>query len=202
MKKLITFLLSLIAFLSTVYVQAQTKQGSLVFGGGLGYTSNRQETAAEDIKTSTVSFSPSVGYFVIDNLSVGIDLQLSQTKRDDGFGGDDKVKTFLAGPFVRYYKFTSNDKFAFYGQAGFQFGTTKTEPDGGNEVKSGTFNFYISPGFSYFFNEHWALDLQFRGIQYQTYDPNKDVDNNKQTSFTFGVDSLDPTLGVRFYLGK
>ncbi|HEY9006090.1 MAG TPA: porin family protein [Ohtaekwangia sp.] len=200
MKKLITVLLSFGAFMSTVY--AQTSQGSLMFGGGIGYTSQRQETSGEDRKYSQVEFSPSVGYFVIDNLSVGLDLSLSSSKTDDGFGGDDKVKTFLAGPFVRYYKFTSNDKFAFFGQAGFQFGTTKTEPDGANETKSGTFNFYISPGFSYFFNEHWAMDLQLQGIEYTSYDPNKDAKNDKRSTFTFGVNSLNPTLAVRFFLGS
>lgn len=202
MKKLLTVLLSLGAFMSTVY--AQTTQGNLVFGGSVGYWSSTEENALEDEKESEFTFSPSVGYFVVDNLAVGINLQLTSNKYDNGVGGDDKTTTFVVGPFARYYKFTSNDKFAFYGQAGFDFGSRKYEPDGGNEVKSSAFDFYISPGFSYFFNEHWAIDLQLQGIRYESYDPNTDgdADDDKDSQFSIGVDSFNPSLGIRFYLGN
>lgn len=202
MKKLLTILLSLGAFMSTVY--AQTTQGNLVFGGAVGYTSQKQEDAGEDDKYSAFEFSPSVGYFVADNLAVGLDFSILSEKEDNGLGGDDKTTTLLVGPFVRYYKFTSNDKFAFYGQAGFGIGSRKIEPDGANETKQSAFNVYISPGFSYFFNEHWAIDLQLQGITYSTFDPNTDgdADDDKETEFTFGVDSLNPSLGIRFYLGN
>ncbi|SKC66830.1 porin family protein [Ohtaekwangia koreensis] len=202
MKKLLTILLSLGAFMSTVY--AQTSQGNLSFGGAIGYTSETEEDGGEDDKTSQFRFAPSVSYFIADNLAIGADLSLVTQKRDDGFGGDDKYTEIAVGPLVRYYMFTSNDKFAFYGQAGFRFGSGKYEPDGLDETKSSSFDLYISPGFSYFFNEHWALDLQLQGISYRTEDPNTDgdADDDKTKTFTFGVDSFNPSLGFRYFLGN
>lgn len=198
MKKLITFLFSCVVVFTA---QAQTSQGNMSIGGGVSYSSDKRETGGEDVKSSTFTFQPSFGYFVADNLAVGLNLSLSSTKEDNGLGGDDKSSVFFVGPFARYYKFTSNDKFAFFAQAGFNVGSIKDEPDGADETKGSAFNLYISPGFSYFFNEHWALDLQLAGISYTSLDPDKDVDDNKRTNFTFGVDSFDPTIGIRYYFG-
>ena len=181
-------------------VNAQTSQGNLFFGGAVRFDSYKDEDDGEDDKTSSFTFAPSVGYFVIDNLAVGIDLNLTTSKSDDGFGGDDKINTIGVGPFARYYKFTSNEKFAFIGELGFGFVGTKIKPDGQDETKASGFNVHLSPGFAYFFNEHWCLDLELQGIAFQSIDPNKDQDDDKQTQFTFGVSSLSPTLGIKYFL--
>lgn len=200
MKKLLPVIIVMIA--SLIESNAQTSQGSLSFGGSIGVTNSKDEDAGEDTQNFQFRFQPSAGYFVIDNLMVGLNLSLTVEKEDDGLGGDDKVNTFLVGPFARYYKFTSNEKFAFFGQAGMQFGTRTNRPDGQNESKEGSFNIYLSPGFSYFFNEHWAMDLTLEGISFSSYDPNKDNDNDKYTEFNFGVSSLNPQIGVRFFIGN
>jgi hypothetical protein len=196
MKKTVTiFSVIITSFFS--YAQAQTSHGNIMLGGDFSITSSKQETGGEDIKTTTFEFSPSAGYFVIDNLAVGLDLSFSSETQED-----DKESSFLVGPFARYYKFTSNEKFAFYGQTGFMFGSLKDEPDGADETKGSLFNFYISPGFSYFFNEKWALDLRLQGISYTSYDPNKDNDDDKRSEFTFGVEFFNPSLGFRYYIGQ
>lgn len=196
MKKTITIFSFIFTSLVT-YTQAQTSQGSLSLGGGISITSEKDENPGEDVKTTIVRFSPSVGYFVVDNLAVGLNLDLTSRKRED-----DKYSDLLIGPFARYYKYTSNEKFAFYGEVGFLFGSTKNEPDGQDEIKGSLFNFYISPGFAYFFNEKWALDLRLQGISYSSEDPNKDRDDDKENTFTFGANSFNPTLGFRYFIGK
>lgn len=185
--------------ISLGFAQAQTTAGNIMVGGTFMITSDKQETAGEDIKSSSFTFNPSVGYFIQDNLAIGADLLIRTGKN-----GEDKNSAFSFGPFARYYMFTSNDKFAFYGQGGLRFGSTKIEPDGADEIKGGTFQFYISPGFAYFFNEKWALDLQLDGISYYSEDPNKDSDSDddKESSFQFGVSSLSPRLGFRYTIGQ
>ena len=198
MKKIL--LIVIIVASGITYADAQTSQGNLFFGGSVSFENYKAEDNLEDDNTSQFTFAPSVGYFVMNNLAVGLDLGLSTRKRDDGPGGDDKTFTFSAGPFVRYYKFTSNEKFAFIGEFGFGFAGQKYKPDGGNETKSSSFSLHLSPGFAYFFNEHWALDLELQGIAFSSSDPNKDNDDDKSTYFTFGVSSFNPSLGVRYFL--
>jgi len=200
MKKVL-FVFSLL-LTSVVAIHAQTTQGTFSLGGGIGITNEKDEDAGEDTKSSQFNFTPSVGYFVVDNFMVGANLSIITGKEDDGFGGDDKYSAFLFGPFIRYYKFTSNDQFAFFGELGTLFGTYKDKPDGFDETKASAFNFYISPGLSYFFNEHWEMDFSFQAISFSSYDPDKDQDDDKTTSFNFGFQSFSPSIAVRYNFGN
>ncbi|HTE30033.1 MAG TPA: outer membrane beta-barrel protein [Chryseolinea sp.] len=187
---------------SSTAALAQTSQGTLSFGGSVTMSATKTEEANEDVRRSTFLFSPSVGYFVIDNLMVGADLTLSTSKEDDGFGGDDKTHLFGFGPFARYYIFTSNEQFAFTAEAGFGFGALKQIPDGQDETKGTFFNFYVSPGFTFFPTDKWGIDFQVSAINFTATDPDKDTDNDKFTSFQFGLTTFSPSLGIRYYLSK
>lgn len=183
-------------------VVAQTSQGTLFFGGSASITASKEEDPGEDDKTTTFEFSPGVGFFVADKFAVGLDLSLSGTKIDDGIGGDDKYKSFGINPYARYYMFTPNEKFAFMLEGGFTVGGTKYMPDGQNESKGGFVSVYLSPGFTFFPTQRWGIDLQFSGISFTGNDPNKDVDDDRTSSFRFGITSFSPSLGVRYYLAK
>ncbi len=197
MKKTTLIFAALLGALTTTW--GQTTQGSVSFGGGIQFTNSKEDYYSQ--KTTEFSFQPSAGYFVADNLAVGITLLMSNEKYEYS-GGSNATNNFVVGPFARYYKFTSNERFAFTGEVGFLFGTSKFKPSSGNETKGGATYIYVSPGFTYFFSEKWGLDFQLQGITYSSSDPDKDVDNNSSSSFTFGVQSLNPTLGFRFYLSK
>jgi outer membrane protein len=178
------------------YAQAQTSAGNI------GYTSQKQETGGDDQTRNTFSFTPSFGYFVADNFAVGLNLEYSSEKDENLDVIDTKTSTILFEPFARYYIFTPNEKFAFFAEGGLGFGSTKVDPDQGDETKSGTFRFRVSPGFAYFISDKWSLDFELSGISYTTYDRNKDVDDDKYSVFTFGVDSFNPTLGFRYIIGN
>lgn len=182
---------------------AQTTQGSLTFGGGFEYSSSKSDNVYGNVDylTSTFQFSPNAGYFVVDNLEVGLRFGISSGKTE--YTGFDPTKTssFSAGPYVRYYKFTSNDRFAFTGAVNVSFGSGKTTSTN-TETKSGNLGIFIAPGFTYFLTERWGLDFQLQGIGFSSYDSNKDVDNNNQNTFTFGINSFSPSLGFRYYIAK
>jgi len=199
MKKLLILILAVGLVIPTVW--AQTTKGSFAVGGGISYNSN-SNTNEVQYKTNSFQFSPQAGYFVGDNFEVGLEFGLSTSKY--GFEDDEPTKnnSLSVGPFARYYKFTSNDRFAFTAQAGFSIGSGKITQPNGNEQKSGNFGIYLSPGFTYFLSEKWGLDFQLQGISFGTSDPNKDVDNNEQTYFTFGVSSFNPSLGFRYFISK
>lgn len=187
-------LLALFLVVSTM-AKSQTKARSFVMGGGFDYVSTKVSGSSSN--TTNFSFQSSAGIFVIDNLAVGLNFGIT-----DANGGVNNPETtgFSVGPFVRYYAFTSNNNFAFYGQADFNIGASDTYSSGGRHQGTRQLDFGISPGFSYFFTRHFATELGFTGIRYTSYDPDRDVDDNNQNKFEFGVNSFTPnSLGIRFY---
>lgn len=197
MKKLICLALLLSA--SFLYVKAQTVAGTKMLGGGLTYSSEKGTYLNEDEKYSSLFFNPSMGYFISDGLAIGINLAIGSSK-EEVLNNEDKTSTFGIGPFARYYMHTSNENFAFFAQGSFLYLSVKDDPAGNNNDSNGrAIDFAISPGFAYFFNEHWSMELSFRGIAVTSSDPNRDVDDDESTTVTFGLNSLNPSIGVRYY---
>lgn len=197
MKKAILIILScLIGFTGF----GQIIKGTKAISGGISYSSTTQPGyLGEEDSNSSFEIIPGIGYFVSDGLLVGINLGYS-TGKTTTFGNEIKSSGFAAGPFARYYKQTSNDNFAFYGQLSFLYGSGKETDSNNQEIKSSAIDIALSPGLVYFFNDHWAVELGFRGIGYFVSDPDKDVDNDQTKTFEVGLNSLLPsTLGFRFH---
>jgi hypothetical protein len=192
--------LVLFASFITLSLSAQTSSGNMMIGGNLSFSSRGLESNS-DYQDSEINFSPSFGYFVSDNFAVGASLSLGSGTEDDG---DTKTvrSSFGFGPFARYYKFTSNENFAFFGQAQFLYSSGRVDDTPGGETRSQAITFSIAPGFSYFFTEHWALDLSITGLVIQSYDPNKDTPDNKSATIQFGLSSFSPNLGFRYHFGN
>lgn len=192
-------LISVFSFLMVAtFTHAQTSSGSLMFGGGIDFSSNSRQ-ADNGNNYSSVSFSPSAGYFISDNFAVGLSFTVASEK--SGVGPNRSTEnTFGMGPFARYYFFTSNEQFAIFGQAGLSLATEKDTNGAGFVSKSSSTTFSLFPGAAYFFNEHWAVELSITGFQLTSYDPNKDNDNDKSTFVNFGLHTFSPTLGFRYHL--
>lgn len=192
--KLITlaFVVTSIAITSTY---AQSTQGSVMLGGGISYVSTKFEGADE--ADNTYEISPSIGYFVNDNIAIGIDLTFGKSNTSELFGESVELKTFALGPFARFYKSTASENFSFFAQTGLRIlrsDATFNDPDFGDfELELKGTEIYLSPGFTYFFNERWALDLQLAGIRYTSIE-------DLYTEFEFGTSFFNPTLGVRAFL--
>jgi hypothetical protein len=196
MKKTITFLLCIISLYAA---KAQTAAGNMMVGGSLIYAS--RATDGGDQKENDLIFSPSFGYFISDNLAIGGEIRLVSSSDDVG-AENLKSSEFAIGPFARYYKYTSNENFAFFGQASFVFGSGKSDLASGGDIKRSSFTFDVSPGFSYFFTDHWALDLSLSLLNIRSEDPNKDADDDNITTVEFGFSSFSPSLGFRYHFGN
>ncbi|HNU42724.1 MAG TPA: outer membrane beta-barrel protein [Cyclobacteriaceae bacterium] len=200
MKKIMYAILAMMFIAPAAW--AQTTQGSKSIGGGFEYYSNKQENiyGNYDYESSSFEIMPQVGYFIIDNLEVGV--LLNYTSGKSGYTQLDPTKnsSFSVGPFARYYKFTSNERFAFTGTFSVSFGSGKTTYPSSSESKTGNMGVFISPGFTYFLSEKWGLDFQLQGIGFSSNDPNKDVDDNNSKTITFGASSFTPSIGFRFFI--
>lgn len=190
------------------YVQAQVTAGKMMIGGNVGYSTQTSESVYGESKHKTFNANQQFGYFVVDNLAVGLETNFSQIKSNfdylDAIDTDAKNTNTTIAPFVRYYMFTSNAKFAFNAEAAVGFGVAKFRGTNDDEFKTNIFTARLSPDFSYFLSDKWALDLQLSGISYSSSDQRTDADagNGKTSSFMFGVSSLNPYLGFRHFIGK
>ena len=195
MKKSLILLLTLLALANLAL--AQTSSGNMMLGGGLSYNSVSYEGGSANDGNSVI-FSPGFGYFISDNLAIGTTLTLGGSR--EGTGANKTLRSsFGLGPFARYYIFTSNERFGFFGQAQLSFSTGKTDPDAGNVTRNNAVSFSVFPGAAYFFNEHWALEFSIRGFAFTSTDPNTSNNNDKYTRVELGLNSLTPNLGFRYH---
>ncbi len=205
MKKIILTVAAVFAF---GFANAQDKEtssegftkGNVMLSGSAGFGS---ETTGE-IKESTFNFSPRVGFFVSNNIAVGIALGFEGTKTED-FDGPTFVEQtnseFSIGAFGRYY-FTPASKFSVFGELGFNVVSGKTEVDetlGGTtisyEAKNNGFNIGLGAGVNYFISDSWALEAKWAALQYSTTEP--DFDGAEATdNFELGLNLDNIMLGL------
>lgn len=166
----------LLAVVVSIVANAQTTKGTMTLGGEVSY----QNTSYTAGSSTTTSFSPSFGYFLADRLVLGLSLGLSNTATT----GSPSVTTNSIAPFVRFYKFTADNKFAFFGHGAVGYSTTT----GQSAVTSISFR----PGFAYFFTPRWGVDFLLPGLSL--------TNGNNTTTFDLTA-SLNPGLGFRYYFG-
>ena len=205
MKKIIFTVAAIFAF---GFANAQDKgnssegftKGNVMLSGSAGFGS---ETTG-DVKANTFNFSPRVGFFVTNNIAIGVALGFEGTKTES-FNGpvfvEETRSDFSIGAFGRYY-FTPASKFSVFGELGFNVVSGKIDTDetlGGTTITSdykvNGFNFGLAPGVSYFISNSWALEAKWGMLNYQTSEP--DVANSQSTdTFNFGLDLDDLSLGL------
>jgi hypothetical protein len=174
---------------------AQTSSGNMMIGGGLRIFSDSYQNGSS---ASSTTFSPGFGYFISDNLAVGTTLTISGARYGAGQNRT-MMNSFALGPFARYYIFTSNQNFGFFGQAQLTIGAGRTDHATDGVFRNNSVSFSISPGAAYFFNEHWALELFIVGFEFVSTDPNTENDNDKRNTVELGLNSLTPGIGFRYH---
>lgn len=75
--------------------------------------------------TTSFSFSPQVGYSIIDNLFLGLDLSLSFSSSENDVS-ERNSNAFVVSPFVKYYYPVNND-FNFFGQFKYGVGRSRSK---------------------------------------------------------------------------
>ncbi|MEQ3662980.1 MULTISPECIES: autotransporter outer membrane beta-barrel domain-containing protein [unclassified Olleya] len=142
--------------------QAKTKGTFLTNGSILVYNTTRK---INDNKATafTTNITPKAGYFIADNLAIGLELSITtnKEKQEDEFFGDIETTTngFAVLPFARYY--LDNGIFA-EAVVGFGSQKTSTESDfselGTLETKASSFGFRVGVGYSFFLGDHVAIE--------------------------------------------
>ena len=201
------FTLAIIFFFNGL-ITAQTEKGRFLIGesftvdiGGVGPPSSmnlgwgtyktKSDTDDDDYssKRFSLNLTPRFGYFVANNLAVGIDFSIanSKYKSDDG---DYIIKyyQFTTGPFLRYY--VPMQKVLPYAEVNYGIGSSKhksEDTNSENETKYKNQLYGVGIGLGIPLGEKVTFDTLF-GYQSYMYKAKEDNDNNLRSIFgTFGL---------------
>lgn len=194
MKKIVTAI-AFVLLCSGAY--AQFNQGRILAGGSVGFQSQtvkREVNGASNTagKYNQINFNPKVGYFVIDNLAVGLGVDLaSATFKAEGSNNKNTQSAFTVTPFVRYYL---DMGLFFQGQVGFGNQKDKTVADNTTTTtKNNVLDWALGVGYAYFLNDHVAIEPI---VYYGSHAEKRDNPDVKDTYAGLGIN-----VGLQVYLG-
>lgn len=143
----IVLILVLVCCISAVH--AQTERGDWMVGGGLELNTSTNKTV--------FVFNPNIAWFIVKDFALGAQFSFSYLSL-----GDNRINTYGAGPFLRYYIPTKNVRPFIHGDIDFQT----------NKIKNATitttenaFSFFIAGGAAFFINENLAFETKI-GYRY------------------------------------
>ncbi|MDC3209740.1 porin family protein [Chitinophagales bacterium] len=191
--------LLVVALFATTLAFAQPEKGNIFLNGSLNFDIG---SPSADVSNFNLGITPKVGYFVSDNIVVGLDLGFAMANSKDE-SGPDEVKTnglsFGGGAFARYYMMPA-DHFAMFFEGGLNtsFGSSSVETAGNSVDGPSTFalNAGITPGMSIYVSKKIALEANYGFLGYTT--SSSEIGGVKTSQGNFGL-NLNPNtirLGV------
>lgn len=170
MKKLIL----LIIMFQTITAYTQTEKGNFMLSGSTSFVFGKTNfkpmlngKVDDEFSQITLQITPSVGFFIIDNLAIALPLNISKVK----FQGEDnedeysKLNTMIFLEPVYFFELAENLKVIAQMGLGYASLKEKELPETSNSdkiiLRGPAFNF--GAGFSYFVNNTIALNF---GISY------------------------------------
>ncbi|RYE90462.1 MAG: hypothetical protein EOO37_02910 [Cytophagaceae bacterium] len=204
---------------ATAYAQSAIKAGTVQLGGGVGYSQQTRDIPQSIFNgssyvnttqhTSLKSFfiSPMAGYFVADNLAVGIGLGYNSDKTvysyDTNYltGSEQRTRQCNIGAFAQYYQMLT-EQFGLTGTLNAGYNHSKQEfistNSASNRIGSG-FSAAIMPSVVFFPIPKFALGTSVDSVRYD-YSTSKPTESG--TGFVGFIDeaSTGSFFGASFGL--
>lgn len=204
--KIILFVIGLL-LMSSLGAQV-TRQGNFILGSTIGFSAakstitqdrgsgNKEE---QNPYSTQLSLAPSIGYFLIDNLPLGIrlDYTFNSVKDQNGLKAEDS--NVLFGPFARYYMPMNNNLY-FFGEAGFGFGNSRDTKDletGTQKINTNLMSFGVGPGFTIIASNAIGIEALIK-YNYARSKFDTEILGVKQNT-TSNTNQFSISLGVQFY---
>ncbi|MEH6537483.1 MAG: outer membrane beta-barrel protein [Psychroserpens sp.] len=202
MKKLLLMAAVAVFGLSNVNAQDEKTTGGFTKGdvyvsGTVGYNN----TKFGDIKTDQLTFAPTAGFFITENISLEATLLVGSGEATIDLDGDSvgvDNSTFGGGLGATYF-FTPASQFSFIVGAGVSYTNSKIEFNAGDsaELKTNTFVVAVAPGLNYFVSACFALRASVGALSYTS--AKLDVDGAESiNSFGLNLNLSDVNFGVTY----
>ncbi|CAL2095029.1 OMP_b-brl domain-containing protein [Tenacibaculum sp. 190524A05c] len=182
---------------------AQTEKGKFLIGLNTPLSFSSSSTriidnsgnSTDNNSSTSFTFSPQVGYSIIDNLFVGLDLSLSFGNVDSN-SVETNSNSYVFSPFVKYYYPIKND-FNFFGQFKYGLGRLSSRSEGiglldpmspnpNVTTKTNMEQLLVGLGVGYFVHEKLNIELS---LNYQNifYDSMVTFSGDQLAIDTFGA---------------
>lgn len=217
-----TLLLSVFALTMAHVSFAQINKGALLVGAGINFnhsnnTSLNAGSQNYDVKNTSFSLYPSVGYFTNDNFMIGMGLGYSYSGLKDDSNDPNSTpyinnrNEFSVNPYVRkYIEISEKLYFRLGASASAGMGSVKRGETAGELKKAMdifSLGVSISPGLTYFLTPKWALYAQYGNVYY-AYEHNKIYSTNNsefdresdQNRFGASLSLNSFGLGIQYFL--
>lgn len=195
MKKVLLTMIAGLGFGLVVNAQS-TDKGAVMLGGNVSY--EYSNVVDVDGNTQTYSIIPQVGYFVKDNLAIGLGIGYLGGTEVDTQDIKSTLGEFTAAPFVRQY--AGQGPVKFFGQLSVPMGWGNAKVDGTEIGTSERYGVAISPGLAYFPSSKIGIELSVKGLHYEYSSIDATNGGDLATnSFGLNANSWAPSIGVNFY---
>ena len=205
MKKNLFALITLFAFgFSNAQVsddnEAGFSTGDIFVTGSVGFSNSK----VENLSTDSFTFSPKAGYFINDNIALGITVGYSKAENlFNNYDITETVTTMQTGAFGRYYFMPAN-RFSVFTQLSLNYIVEDIDYSGLNILSTYTsrgFNVAFAPGINYFISNRFALEANFGIIEYtslKTENPGIMSDDISSNSFSLGLNMTNINIGLLY----
>ncbi len=181
---------------------AQTEKGNFLLGGSSSfeYTALKLKLenngSSDDLgKTTSLDFTPGVGYFLADNFAVGVETALSFAVDKDEDDNKDKYSSAVVIPFMRIYMGKGKVKPFIHGGLGPGWAKSKTAGYFSDyEFSYKLFAYEVSGGLSFFLNDKVSLEV---GLGYASLATKYDDDYSDSKNITAGFGT---SVGFNIFL--
>lgn len=153
---------------------------------GNGFATGVTYRKSGDVKITTVGVTPDFGYFLSDNLAVGVALGYTHESNENGITQGTKVSTNAYGinPYARYF-FHTSERLSLFLQPGVLYSTNKV----GDADASHVFYAGIQPGLEYKLSDKFDFVGHIGNVGYFDY-------GNSTSAFEFNLNMSTINLGV------
>lgn len=158
-----SFLIIFSILLFTFSATAQLSKGTWLLGGSGSFYSYNEDystpTYNNTAKYTSIDFSASLGYFLINKLGAGLRPSFSSFKGKvtSAGGGITNSHKVAIGPFVRYYFLNTDKQFNLLADLSYQFGINQRLGALHSQGKNNTFS--IMGGTEIFFNSTAGMEI-------------------------------------------
>lgn len=167
---------------------SQIQKGQWIIGGDAGFSYFKYYTT----KTSSFSLSPTGGYFILNQLAVGLRPSYVAEFNTTQAGGKSRESLISVTPFIRYYFLSYERKLNFFADGGFGYSWGKFKNYSNPDFKYHSKIISFKAGPAIFLNERTALEI--------TLGYNHSIRGS--LGDTLGISSFQIGLGLQIHIGK
>ena len=183
MKKLLLLAgIALLGFNANAQEEKKGLEGTWWVAGQVAFGTEK----TGDIKESSSTVLPIVGYFIAPTTTVGVGVGMLNTKAENGSVTTSETSAIVIKPLVRKYWNVSGNLF-FFGQASLP---VIIGDDKQNDVKSSSVALELAPGFDYIVNKWLTVETSFT-IFNTGFTSSKPDGGEKTTSFDFNANPMN-----------